>query len=471
MIGLEKGDIITIEITDMTEEGAGVGHIEGMTVFVSGGAVIGDTVSCELTKVKKNYALANLKEVIEYSKHRREDVCSYINDCGGCALGMLNYDAQLELKVNQLKNKLVRIAGVESPKIDPMIAYEPYLEGRESAYRNKAVMAVGEDEDGNPIVGFRGGKSHRIVDCETCLIQLPPVMALADALREYMREYGVRAYNPRADKGLIKSLMVRTTHARKEVMAAVSINGTKLPEEEEFAYILDDSIQSLDDEYSLESIIIIGSNGKSRVLAGKQRIRDELMGLRFDISAESFYQVNSEQTVKLYEEALRMLDAKEGERIIDAYCGIGTIGLIAASRTKAEFLGIESVPQAVLDANKNAIRNLIVNALFIEGKAEEVLVKLVADASKEVDSDYLEHFTSPDAVIVDPPRAGCAPELIDAVVKAKPNRIVYVSCDQGTLARDVKLLIDGGYELKETTPCDMFPDTGGLESVSLLMLR
>ena len=166
-----------------------------------------------------------------------------------------------------------------------------------------------------------------------------------------------------------------------------------------------------------------------------------------------------------------MLDAKEGERIIDAYCGIGTIGLIAASRTKAEFLGIESVPQAVLDANKNAIRNLIVNALFVEGKAEEVLVKLVADASKEVDSDYLEHFTSPDAVIVDPPRAGCAPELIDAVVKAKPIRIVYVSCDQGTLARDVKLLIDGGYELKETTPCDMFPDTGGLESVSLLMLR
>ena len=170
------------------------------------------------------------------------------------------------------------------------------------------------------------------------------------------------------------------------------------------------------------------------------------------------------------------VDAKEGERIIDAYCGIGTIGLIAASRTQADFLGIESVPQAVIDANKNAIRNLIVNALFVEGKAEEVLAKLVTGASKESggdenDSDYLKHFTSPDAIIVDPPRAGCAPELIDAIIKAKPGRVVYVSCDQGTLARDIKLLIDGGYELKETTPCDMFPDTGGLESVSLLISK
>ena len=490
---MEKGDIVTIEITDMTEEGAGVGHVQsegdgaqGLTVFVSGGAVPGDTVSCELTKVKKNYALANLKEVTEYSKHRREDVCPYINDCGGCAFGMLNYDAQLEVKLNQLKNKLVRIAGIENPNINQVMAYEPYKESNAQGYRNKAVMAVGEDENGNPIVGFCGAKSHRIVDCETCRIQLPPVMALADALREYMREYGVRAYNPKAEKGLVKSLMVRTTHARKEVMAAVSINGNKLPDEEEFAYILDDSIQALDGEYSLESIIVVGNNGKSRVLAGKQRIKDELMGLRFDISAESFYQVNSEQTVRLYEEALRMLDAKEGERIIDAYCGIGTIGLIAASRTKADFLGIESVPQAVIDANKNAIRNLIVNALFVEGKAEEVLAKTFAGEDekegiipgKQIDqdmnqdeSDYLKRFASPDAVIVDPPRAGCAPELIEAIIKAKPKRIVYVSCDQGTLARDIKLLIEGGYELKETTPCDMFPDTGGLESVSLLALK
>ncbi|MBQ7246092.1 MAG: 23S rRNA (uracil(1939)-C(5))-methyltransferase RlmD [Firmicutes bacterium] len=525
MISLIKGDIITIEITDMTEEGAGVGHIvlpsevletetvvqheeRGITVFVNGGAVLGDTVLCELTKVKKNYALANLKEVIAYSEHRREDVCPYINDCGGCAFGMLNYDAQLELKVNQLKNKLTRIAGVDNPKINSMIAYEPYFVDSESAYRNKAVMAVGEDENGNPIVGFRAAKSHRIIDCKTCKIQMQTVMALADALRNFMSEYGVRAYDSKSGKGIVKSLMVRTAHETKEVMAALTINGSKVPYAEELAYSLDDSIQALESEYSLESIIIVSEQGKKSsgdakhksspdkkayVLAGKQRIKDMLMGLRFDISSESFYQVNSEQTVKLYEEALRMLDAKDGEKIIDAYCGIGTIGLIAASRSKAKFLGIESVKEAVQDANKNAIRNLIVNEAFIEGRAEEVLPKMSTaftdelettltdelmsaptdsprdeDANEEFETTLMREFATPAAIIVDPPRAGMDARLVEAIIKASPRRIVYVSCDQGTLARDVKLLIDGGYKLVETTPCDMFPDTGGLESVSLL---
>jgi len=506
---MEKADIITIEITDMTEEGAGVGRVDGFAIFVSGGAVLGDTVSCELTKVKKNYALASLKEIIDYSVDRRDEVCPYINDCGGCAFGMLNYDAQLELKVNQLKNKLVRIAGVESPIINPIIAYEPYVKANATqneekhfdgcsehsddgfSYRNKAVMAVGEDEKKNPIVGFRAAKSHRIIDCKTCRIQMPTVMALADALRNFMSEYGVRAYDSKSGKGIVKSLMVRTAHETKEVMAALTINGSKVPYAEELAYSLDDSIQALESEYSLESIIIISEQGKktsgdakhksspdkkSYVLAGKQRIKDMLMGLRFDISAESFYQVNSEQTVKLYEEALRMLDAKDGEKIIDAYCGIGTIGLIAASRSNAKFLGIESVKEAVQDANKNAIRNLIVNDSFIEGKAEEVLAKMsgaTADEEDEVGEEDFEttlmrEFATPDAVIVDPPRAGMDTRLIEAIIKASPSRIVYVSCDQGTLARDVKLLIEGGYKLVETTPCDMFPDTGGLESVSLL---
>jgi len=500
---MEKGDIITIEITDMTEEGAGVGHAEpgektrdaqGLTIFVSGGAVLGDTVSCELTKVKKNYALANLKEIISFSEHRRSDVCPYINDCGGCALGMLNYDAQLQLKDNQLRNKLVRISGVENPKINPIIPYEPYvdesLNGRQSAYRNKAVMAVGEDENGNPILGFRAAKSHKIIDCKTCKIQMPTVMALADALRGFMSEFGVRAYEAKSGRGLLKSLMVRTTHETKEVMAVLTINGSKVPHSEELAYSLDDSIQALECEYSLESIIIISeqekkSSGdakhkssltkKTYVLAGKQRIKDVLMGLRFDISSESFYQVNSEQTVKLYEEALRMLDAKDGEKIIDAYCGIGTIGLIAASRSNAKFLGIESVKEAVQDANKNAIRNSIVNDSFIEGRAEEVLPKMTgayADAEEDeedFETTLMREFSSPDAIIVDPPRAGLDARLIEAIIKASPRRIVYVSCDQGTLARDVKLLIDGGYKLCETTPCDMFPETGGLESVSLLI--
>ena len=483
---MEKNDVIEIEIVDMTEEGAGVGRVDGMAVFVSGGAVYGDTVSCTATKVKKNYALATLKEVLIPSKHRRSDVCPYISECGGCGFGALNYDAQVELKVRQLENKLMRIAGVENPRINPMLA------GESLSYRNKAVMAVGQDEEGNPLVGFRSAKSHRIIDCKECRIQMPTAMAAAEALREFMYEYNATAFDERTGKGLIRHLMVRTAAATKKVMCVIVINGKYIPYAEELAYLLDEYIGDLEGDYILDSIVVSGD--KSEVIAGKRAIRDKLMGLEFDISAESFYQVNSKQTEKLYEEALRMLDAKEGEKIIDIYCGIGTIGLIAASRTKARFLGIESVPQAIRDANKNAIRNLIVNAAFIEGKAEEVLPEMmkrrsevssggIADnesdaelinAFKEGDEEefkdtLMREFASPDAVILDPPRAGCARELLDAVIDAAPKRIVYVSCDQGTMARDVKIFMEAGYTLKETTPCDMFPETGGLESVSLLI--
>ena len=516
-LSMEKGEKLTVEIVDMTEDGTGIGRTDGMAIFVTGGAVYGDIVSCTITKTKKNYAFAALGGIITPSEFRRKEACPHLSECGGCAFGALEYDVQIELKMRQLRNKLVRIAGIDDPHINPMIAaystesdvssgddkedgcVADSVEGNSLSYRNKAVMAVGQDEQGKPLIGFRSAKSHRVIDCDECRIQMPTAMAAAKALREFMQEYNISAFNQITGKGLIRHLLVRVAASTKKVMVVLVINGQYIPYAEELAYMLDESIADLQGEYILDSIVISQKNenvnkrsrdgvaragmvlgDKSYILAGKRTIRDKLMGLEFDISAESFYQVNSSQTVRLYEEVLRMIDAKAGEKIVDVYCGIGTIGLIAASQSNARFLGIESVAQAIRDSNKNAIRNRIVNAAFIEGKAEEVFPEMLAHKNdsragdsindeEEYMSRLLREFASPDAVILDPPRAGCEHALVEAVIKAKPNRIVYVSCDQGTMARDVKAFIEAGYTLKETTPCDMFPETGALESVSLLV--
>lgn len=530
---MEKGDIIKIEITDMTEEGAGIGHYDGLAVFVNG-AVIGDVVRCMIKKIKKKFALSDVVETIKASEYRRVKPCPHIDSCGGCTYGALEYDTQLKLKVNQLKNKLVRISGIAEPKINEIIPYSPYLHSdtafselsntksqdeyqgdkyiHESGYRNKAVIAVGQSETGEPILGFRESRSHRIIDCKSCRIQLPPVMAITEAVRNFMMEYGIPGYDEENKKGLIRHVIARTAKATGEVMVVIVVNGNEMrgnsfPHGEELAYMLDDAVENLNETirnrynkenedwtspYSLESIVVNKNDGpintilgeKSFILAGKSTIRDELMGLDFDISAESFYQINHDQTEKLYAETIRLLKPEAGEKILDIYCGIGTIGLITASKSNARFLGIESVPQAVRDANKNAIRNGIINAEFIQGRAEEVLNQNKSHSSdvakergkenkKENNShinELLNVFAHGDGAILDPPRAGCDETLIDAVIKSGVRRVVYVSCDQGTMARDMKLFIEGGYILKETTPCDMFPDTGRLETVSLLSI-
>lgn len=489
---MEINESIEILITDMAEDGRGIGRTsDGMAVFVSG-AVYGDTVIARTLKRKKRYALARAVEIIKSSEYRisNDKLCPYIESCGGCAYGMLNYDAQLKLKVSQLENKLRRIADLKKPIINPVIAYEQYSEMKGSfmGYRNKAVIAVGQSEMNEPILGFREAKSHRIVGCKSCRIQLDTAMAISNALKTFMLRYDATGYDEISGTGLIRYLIVRTAPSTGEVMAVIVVNGEELkgnrfPNGDELSYMLSEAVECLNDDikkhkknkdgfYSLESIVINKNSGpitsvlgeKSFILAGRSYIRDELMDLEFDISPESFYQVNSYMTAKLYEEAIRMLAPKEGEHILDVYCGIGTIGLIAASRANARFLGIESVTQAVRDANKNAIRNGIVNAEFIEGRAEEVLERLSFD-------DKRKEFGHPQGVILDPPRAGCNPKLIDAVIKSGPERIVYISCDQGTLARDIRLLGEGGYELKGITPCDMFPETGRLESVSLLVKK
>jgi len=448
---IAKGQSYELKIEDMSAEGQGIGRVEGMTVFVDG-AVMGDVVKAELTKLKKNYAFGRLTEILEPSSDRVEPACSCAKDCGGCSLQHMSYGGQLAWKRKMVADKLARIGGIENPVVHTAIGME-----KPWRYRNKAQFPVGAPEafaDGeNPgnfpgaaAVGFYRAKSHQVVNVNECLIQSAPAEALAQALREYMRTDHVAAYDEKTGKGLIRHLIVKTAFGTGEVMAILVINGKGLPNGEKLAYMMDDAVAALDPdpetgvEYSLESVILnINKRKTSEVmgeecitLAGKPTISDRIGKLNFEISPLSFYQVNPVQMVKLYDKALEYAGLTGTETVLDLYCGVGTIGLYCASRA-GKVIGIESVKSAVLDANRNAVINGIVNAEFICGKAEEELPKLMAKGIKA------------DVVILDPPRAGCDPALLEAVAEAKPDRIVYVSCDPATLSRDIKILSEKGY--------------------------
>ncbi len=644
----------------MTEAGQGVGRSNGLAVFVKG-AVIGDVVTAELTKVKKNYAFGRLLTVDEPSTDRIEAFCPYSGQCGGCAYGELSYDAQLALKEKQVRDKLIRLGGVagleknldenglpgsdgtfsleespdrsgtpglqetlaksetlagvifeEAPRLRPIIGMEEPFR-----YRNKATMPVWTggvitrkggilENLGTPAVGFYQAKSHDVVDCYDCFLQSEPAMAAAEALRQFMISDNITAYDPKWEKGLLRHLVVKTARGTGEVMVILVINGKGIPNAEKLVEMLDDAIYNLPPsedgiEYNLESVILNvnkaeGKGGKGKkaqkdgkpgkgqgvsrgqgggsifgteciTLAGKPTILEQVGDLQFEISPLSFYQVNPVQMEALYEKAIEYADLSGDETVLDLYCGVGTIGLFAAremerkqqeragsasaddldsdehgvvlqsngndefmedeltaektaavmsedslvAETKTDrniekspgfvenrqmtmnagrVIGIESVKEAVLDANRNAVINGIVNARYICGKAEEVLSLMVqndltddgskvgsegsandkTDASakpvvKIDDSLKIDHA---DVVFLDPPRAGCDERLLEAVVSVAPERIVYVSCDPATLARDVKYLTGNGYAFVEGTPVDMFPWTGSVETVILL---
>ena len=470
---MEKGDIITIEIIDMTDDGKGIGRIDGMAVFVDG-AVFGDAAKVCIEKVKKNYALGKAVEIVSLSPHRAGDasVCPYIDECGGCAYGKLNYETQLKLKEKQVKDKLERIAGIASANVQAIIPMSD-LDSNHTGYRNKAVMAVHPGDKGGPVIGFRARKSHRVVDCKTCKIQAEPVMTVAETFREY-------ALRENDKLGWLKEITVRTAFSTGEVMVVLGVENTKkLPDVESLILLLDDAI---DEPYSLESVAAFDGR-KPEILAGKREIEDEICGLKFKISPQSFYQVNPVQAEKLYEQVMEyagVLSYQAGDapssddkdhtpfaddklEVLDLYCGVGTIGLIAASRMKEKgnVFGVEYVKSAVLDANRNAMINGIVNALFIQGKAEEIIPEKVKT----------QEIKRADVVILDPPRRGCEPELLQSVIETKAKKIVYVSCDPATLARDLKLLIENGYEFIECTPVDMFCHSSHVEAVILLIRR
>lgn len=544
---MEKGQIVELTIEDMSAEGRGIGKIyddeRGFAVFVQD-TVVGDRAKVELTKVKKNYAFGRVSEMLALSQDRQESFCPHSGLCGGCVYSQLSYEAQLALKEKQVREKLVRLGGLTDPVIMPIIGM-----GSEDAtevpfrYRNKASMPVSTGglitQKGGivkpvhePRVGFYRPKSHDVVDCEDCLLQSEPAMAAAAALRKFMEEDHITSYDPRWEKGLMRHMIVRTAAGTGEVMVILVINGKAIPNAPKLIEMLDEAIYNVpvyEDgplagvEFNLESVIVNINKSKNLegqilgeeciTIAGKPTITEEVGGLSFEISPLSFYQVNREQMVRLYEKALEYASLKGDETVLDLYCGVGTIGLFAAAemnRRTAELnaaaaagqaaenaasgqnaaaalsgttasgqaaadkspgrvIGIESVKGAVLDANRNATINGIVNARYVCGKAEEELPKMV-DPKSELKDESL-RVTHADVIILDPPRAGCEQPLLEAVVKAAPERIVYVSCDPATLARDIKWLGEHGYEFREATPCDMFPWTGHVETVCLLCKR
>lgn len=493
---MEKGQKCQLLIDDMSSEGQGIGHAAGMAVFVKD-AIAGDKVNAEITKVKKNYAFAITSEIIEPSPYRIEAQCQYSGRCGGCAYPAMSYEGQLAVKEKQVREKLIRLGGVENPKINPIVGMDkPY------GYRNKAQMPVSTggiitrkggimENLGECAIGFYKAKSHEVIDCRECMLQAPPVAAAAQALREFMKSDNITAYDPKWQKGLIRHLVVKTAMGTGEVMVILVINGKGIPNSAKLVEMLDCAISDLpvrEDgvEYSLESVVVNVKKDKTPEImgkeclniAGKPTILEQVGEMQFEISPLAFYQVNPVQMKVLYDKVLDYAQLKGSENILDLYCGVGSIGLYCANEMRkksqeqgndtvsGQVLGIESVKGAVIDANRNAVINGLVNARFICGRAEEELPKVLEGY---IDKDEFEVPPfKPDIIILDPPRSGCAQELLESAVSAEPEKIIYVSCDPATLARDVKILTQKGYEFVEGSIVDVFPWSTHVESVVLM---
>jgi len=495
---MEKGQTVSgIKIEDMSAEGNGIGRYNGMAVFV-GGTVPGDEVSAEIVKLKKNYALGRLVSIDRPSKDRVRSDCTYFGNCGGCAFRNISYEAELILKEKQVRDKLVRIAGITEPKMSPIIAMDD-MKGV-SRYRNKAQFPVSTDGIiiekggiiralGKPKIGFYSRGSHKLTDIEDCFIQSRAAIAAAQALKKFMDEDHITAWDEKWQRGLMRHLIVKTAESTGEVMVILVINGKGVPNAEKLVGMLDNAVY--EEGYSLESVVININKEKTScitgdeyiTIAGKPTIISRCMELDFEISPSAFYQVNPVQTEKLYDKVMEYAALKGDETVFDLYCGVGTIGLIAADRlrklTREKFgfedyahmgrvYGVEYVKGAVVDANRNAVINGIVNAEFICGKAEE--------KTQEIINGYTDKNgrgvkgKSPNVVIIDPPRSGCDSRLIETIAEAAPERVVYVSCDPATLARDIKAL-SSYYELAEAVPVDMFPRTANIETVALLVRK
>lgn len=520
---MEKGQIFEVKIEDMSSEGQGIGRAQGMVVFVPE-TIIGDVAKIRLTKVKKNYAFSELIEVTEHSDKCSGDFeCqSFENGCGGCPYGKIDYEEQLILKENQVREKIIRLAGISNPKVNPILGMKKSDNDGDGAYRyrNKAQFPVSTggiitrkggivENLGEPAIGFYRSKSHEVVNSEDCFLQSMAAMAAADALRTFMKEDNITAWDPKWDEGLMRHLIVKTGFSTKEVMVILVINGKGIPNIHKLIDMLDEYIYEAG--FYLESVVLnikkSGSEkkGKNRktgnipggggeimgeeniVAAGKPVIKDLIGDLEFEISPNSFYQVNPVQTKRLYDKVREYCGMSEEKNevcpqnisepvILDLYCGVGTIGLYCADKAK-QVIGIEIVKEAVMDANRNAVINGIVNARYICGQAEKILPEYVKAAGQEIvsnednkhiDREIASYIKNADIAVLDPPRAGCRPELLEAVAEIGVKRIVYVSCDSATLSRDIKLLNGLGYELEEASPVDMFPMTSSVETVVLL---
>ena len=450
---MEKNQEFTVVIEDMSEDGSGVGKTDGFTWFIKD-AVIGDTVRAKAMKLKKSYGYARLMEVLEPSPDRTESACPVARQCGGCQLQAMTYEKQLEFKERKVKNNLMRIGHFEEDQIPmlPIIGMEePWR------YRNKAQFPFGTDKNGRIITGFYAGRTHSIIEQDDCLLGVEENREILAQIKAYMEEQGLRPYDEASHKGLVRHALIRKGFKTGELMVCLVINGDKLPGNEIF-------VEKLRQIPGMTSISYSINQEKTNVIMGKKivnlygpgYITDYIGAVKYQISPLSFYQVNPAQTEKLYGTALEYAGLTGNEVVWDLYCGIGTISLFLAQKAKKVY-GVEIVPQAIDDARQNARINGIENVEFFTGKAEEVLPR-----------EYEEHKVYADVIVVDPPRKGCDQVCLDTILKMGPERVVYVSCDSATLARDLRYLVDGGYEVRRVRGCDMFPMTGHVETCCLL---
>lgn len=474
----QKDDLVTIPITDIGNDGEGIGHADGYTLFVKD-AVIGDTVLAKIMKAGKNMGYAKLQEVATPSPHRVSPACPIAGPCGGCQLQALAYPEQLRFKENRVRYLLTRIGGIPEEELSqvmhPIIGMdEPFR------YRNKAQVPIGTGKDGKPVAGFYAGRTHSIIPMGDCLIGREGNDAILNRILAWMEKNHVPAYDEASGKGTVRHVLIRNGIYSGEIMVCLVVTGENIPDAEGLIASLREipGMTSVSLSVNRERTNVVMGK-KIRVLWGRETITDSLhvyevryeaaagssaqfgtsplREVSFRISPLSFYQVNPRQTEKLYSTALHFAGLSGSENVWDLYCGVGTISLFLAGSARKVF-GVEVIPAAIEDARKNAGDNGIANAFFQVGKVEEVLPAYV-----EKTGDV------PDVVVVDPPRKGCDPRCLETILKVRPERVVYVSCDPATLARDLKILREGGYRLRAVQPFDQFPNSVHVETVALLI--
>ena len=448
---LKKNQIIPLEISTMSSEGSGIGRFDGIAIFVPLTAV-GDKINCRIVKTAKNYAFGIIENIVEASPERVQADCPYFKQCGGCVYRHISYESELKIKTDRVKDAIERIGGFKDLPMEPIIAAKT-----RNGYRNKAQIPLGLDKNGKLIMGFYANHSHRIIDAKRCLLQPDEFGVICDVFRQWFEEFGDTVYDEVKHKGVLRHLYIRRGERTGEIMVCVVINGTTLRNADKLAGMLKANVPEVTsfvlNTNTEKTNVILGR--KCRTVFGSDTISDELCELTFQLSPLSFYQVNRTQAERLYGKAAEYAALTGKENLMDLYCGTGTIGLSMAHKAK-KVIGVEIIDAAIENAKINAKENGIENSEFICGDAAKAAEVLKQRGEK------------PDVIIIDPPRKGCAAELIHTITEMAPERVVYVSCDPATLARDLKLFNELGYKPQVVTPCDLFPGTAHVESVCWL---
>ena len=453
-----KNDMVTLDIVDCGTNGEGIGKADGFTVFVKD-AVIGDQVTAKIMKAKKNYGYGRLMEILKPSPDRVESICPSARQCGGCQIQQLSYEKQLAFKEEKVRGHLERIGGFTNLPMEPIIGMEDPFH-----YRNKAQFPVGKNKEGRIITGFYAGRTHSIIENRDCALGIPENREILDRVVSHMEKHHIEPYDEESGKGLVRHVFTRCGYYTGQLMVCMIINGTSIPHQQELV----DSLREIRGMTSISlninkkrNNVILGDQLK--LLWGQEYITDKIGDIFYQISPLSFYQVNPQQTWKLYSKALEYADLHGEETVWDLYCGIGTISLFLAQKAKY-VRGVEIVPAAIEDARRNADLNHIENTEFFVGKAEEIL----PDYYDKYAQEHPGETARADVIVVDPPRKGCDETLLNTIVEMQPEKVVYVSCDSATLARDLKYLCERGYQVEKVCPVDMFPMTVHVETVVLL---